>query len=210
MIRVLVVASTLALRAGLRALIESAQGLLVTAEISHLAELETLPPDTDVIVCTSVSGLLAQFDRLTEEQVSYPGLLLLADEPRAARTLRRLPLRAWGVLPLDASQEELTAALGALHEGLSVVPADFLEEILEGELEIEALPEKLLVESLTQRESEVLQLVAHGLANKQIALELEISEHTVKYHISSIYAKLGVSNRIEAVKMGFQNGLIVL
>jgi DNA-binding NarL/FixJ family response regulator len=137
-------------------------------------------------------------------------LLLLTDEPSGARTIRRLPLRSWGVLPLDASQDELTAALGALYNGLSVVPPDFLEEILESELEIEALPDMTLVEPLTQRESEVLQLVAHGLANKQIALELEISEHTVKYHISSIYGKLGVSNRIEAVKMGFQHGLIVL
>jgi DNA-binding NarL/FixJ family response regulator len=67
-----------------------------------------------------------------------------------------------------------------------------------------------LIEELTARESEVLQLLAQGLANKQIALALGISEHTVKFHISSIYAKLGVTNRTEAVTQGARLGLIVL
>jgi DNA-binding NarL/FixJ family response regulator len=65
-------------------------------------------------------------------------------------------------------------------------------------------------EELTEREGEVLQLLAQGLANKQIALSLEISEHTVKFHVSSIYAKLGVTNRTEAVRRGARLGLIVL
>ncbi len=56
----------------------------------------------------------------------------------------------------------------------------------------------------------MLQLLAHGLANKQIALALGISEHTVKFHISSIYTKLGASNRTEAVRLGMQRGLVVL
>ena len=56
----------------------------------------------------------------------------------------------------------------------------------------------------------MLQLLAQGLANKQIALALGISEHTVKFHISSIYAKLGATNRAEAVRLGVLRGLIVL
>jgi DNA-binding NarL/FixJ family response regulator len=56
----------------------------------------------------------------------------------------------------------------------------------------------------------VLQLLAHGLANKQIALALNISEHTVKFHVSSIYNKLGATNRTEAVRAGVQRGLVVL
>jgi DNA-binding NarL/FixJ family response regulator len=63
---------------------------------------------------------------------------------------------------------------------------------------------------LTERESQVLQLLAHGLANKQIALALSISEHTVKFHVSSIYTKLRASNRTEAVRAGVQRGLVVL
>ena len=67
-----------------------------------------------------------------------------------------------------------------------------------------------MFETLTGREIEVLQYVAQGLANKQIGLAMGISEHTVKFHISSIYAKLGVSNRTEAVRRGVRLGLIAL
>lgn len=66
------------------------------------------------------------------------------------------------------------------------------------------------IEALTEREQEVLQLLAQGLANKQIAGQLGISAHTVKFHISSIYGKLGATNRTEAVRIGLQIGLILL
>jgi DNA-binding NarL/FixJ family response regulator len=66
------------------------------------------------------------------------------------------------------------------------------------------------VEQLTARELQVLQLLARGLANKQIALQMGISEHTVKFHVSSIYARLGVSSRTEAVRLGVQQGLVIL
>lgn len=74
----------------------------------------------------------------------------------------------------------------------------------------EAMGEDSLPEPLTSREKEVLQHMAEGLANKQIALLLTISEHTVKFHLSSLYAKLGVSSRTEAVKRGIELGLISL
>ena len=63
---------------------------------------------------------------------------------------------------------------------------------------------------LTDRELQVLDLLADGYANKQISVELGISEHTVKFHVSSIYTKLNVSNRAEAVRLGIQRGLIVI
>jgi DNA-binding NarL/FixJ family response regulator len=63
---------------------------------------------------------------------------------------------------------------------------------------------------LTDRETEVLAYLAKGLANKQIALELGISEHTVKFHVSSIYQKLNAVNRTQAVREGLRNGWIVL
>lgn len=74
----------------------------------------------------------------------------------------------------------------------------------------DGLGEESLIEPLTAREMEVLQRMAAGLANKQIALALNISEHTVKFHLSSLYAKLGVSSRTEAVRRGLELGLISL
>jgi DNA-binding NarL/FixJ family response regulator len=102
--------------------------------------------------------------------------------------------------------EELVAALHALAQGLWVADptlARFSQQPAPGEDQPNS-------ESLTERESEVLQLLAHGLANKQIAALLGISEHTVKFHVSSIYNRLGVSNRAEAVRKGIQQGLVVL
>ena len=70
--------------------------------------------------------------------------------------------------------------------------------------------EESLPEPLTAREKEVLGHMAEGLANKQIALVLGISEHTVKFHLSALYAKLGAASRTEAVKRGIELGLISL
>ena len=81
----------------------------------------------------------------------------------------------------------------------------FTPRMQDGELTGEAP-----LESLTERELHVLQLLAQGLANKQIALALGISEHTVKFHVSGIYAKLGAASRTEAVRMGVRQGLITL
>jgi NarL family two-component system response regulator YdfI len=114
----------------------------------------------------------------------------------------------------------LYAAVQALDQGMVVASPVFMEALLEqadlAEASIVQAGETMsglrepLVEPLTERETQVLQYVALGLANKQIAVQLGISEHTVKFHISSIYAKLGATSRTEAVRLGVQKGLILL
>ncbi|NUQ86773.1 MAG: response regulator transcription factor [Anaerolineales bacterium] len=109
--------------------------------------------------------------------------------------------RVWGILPTEASAEELIAAIHALSQGLIVgAPALLFSS------ENEVTPQ----DPLTDREVEVLGLLAKGLANKQIAASLGISEHTVKFHVSSIYTKLNVTNRAEAVREGLRGGWIAL
>jgi DNA-binding NarL/FixJ family response regulator len=115
---------------------------------------------------------------------------------------------------MDASAEELAAAVHALHEGLLVGSPALLQphmrQLIAGEQAASSLETSGAVEALTERETQVLQLLGQGLANKQIAHLLAISEHTVKFHVSSIYAKLGATNRTEAVRLGVQRGLLVL
>jgi DNA-binding NarL/FixJ family response regulator len=152
----------------------------------------------------------AELTRLLPPTEAHVALLLLSDDPETVRVARGLPVRAWGLLPLDGTAEELAAATRALHEGLVVGAPALLESLLSrpellAENEFEPLDEPL-----TARETEVLQLLAQGLANKQIAAALQISEHTVKFHISSIYGKLGVTNRTEAVSLGARRGLVAL
>ena len=67
-----------------------------------------------------------------------------------------------------------------------------------------------LVEELTPRESEVLQMPTNGLANKEIAARLSMSEHTVKFHVASILGKLGAGSRTEAVSLGIRRGIVLL
>ena len=107
----------------------------------------------------------------------------------------------WGVLPTEASAEELIAAIHALSQRLIVGAPTLLFESENGTVERGPL---------TERESEVLGLLSKGLANKQIAAVLVISEHTVKFHVSSIYQKLNVTNRTEAVREGLRGGWIAL
>jgi DNA-binding NarL/FixJ family response regulator len=76
--------------------------------------------------------------------------------------------------------------------------------------EIRADGERDLVEPLTSREQEVLEQMAAGLSNRQIALALGISEHTVKFHVSSVLGKLGVSSRAAAIRHGMRQGLVTL
>lgn len=208
MIRVVILAQTLAVRAGLRALLAADERLDVVAEAATLAELGMLPPETDILVALVEAAPRLDLEDITKEIEPAPAVLLLTDEPFEVRLLAGLPLRSWGLLPLDCSEEELLAAIHALHHGLMIGTPAVMQPLI-GQA-IAANPEEYLVEELTEREMEVLELLADGLANKQIALELEISEHTVKFHVSSIYTKLGAANRTEAVRIGARLGLIVL
>ena len=216
MIRVGVAASLPAVRAGLRALLSAAaplgevSTLEIVREAAALADFEPYLSQIDVLVATAEAAPILEIRRIAGESQGQIALLLLTDEPQVARELINLPLRAWGVLSLEASAEELLAAVCALHEGLLVGAPALLRPALRRYLAAFIDESELVLETLTERESQVLQLLARGLANKQIAVRLGISEHTVKFHISSIYAKLGVTNRTEAVRVGVQRGLVLL
>lgn len=204
MIRLAILAPTPALRSGLRALLTTDDGIEILAETAMLTDLELDGLDVLLIGSDLNAGLLRS---ALGPVGAPPALLLLTDDAQAARQISALPLRAWGVLPSDTSEEELLAAVHAVHEGLLAAAPALMQPLL-GPVMLEESEE--LVEELTGREGEVLQLLAQGMANKQIALHLDISEHTVKFHVSAIYAKLGVTNRTEAVRRGARLGLIVL
>lgn len=136
-----------------------------------------------------------------------PTLIMGAD---AYSSFAREAIRfgARGALNMDASSDQLRAAIRAVAEGLVVLPNGILDFLrVPVSLENEAIEE---LETLTAREKEVLNLMASGLGNKQIAAKLGISEHTAKFHVASILGKLGATTRTEAVAIGARNGLILL
>lgn len=204
---VCVVAPGPALRAGLRTLLINIEGVDEVYEISSLEEFEPLSPRPEILVLTPGSGSGADLKDVLNAEPAIALLILVSDDQETARIFPDLSGRAWGVLPLEASSEELEAAIHALAAGLLVGMPALVNPLFGAPLTNSG---EQLIDPLTDREIEVLQLLAQGMANKQIALHLGISEHTVKFHISGIYTKLGVTNRTAAVRMGVRRGLILL
>jgi DNA-binding NarL/FixJ family response regulator len=104
------------------------------------------------------------------------------------------------MLRAEASPEQIVHAIHSVASGLMVFDSMLMAHAGEDQVP----------ESLTPRESEVLQLLADGLGNREIASRLGISEHTIKFHIRSILGKLGAASRTEAVSRGLRSGLIEL
>jgi two-component system nitrate/nitrite response regulator NarL len=204
-LRVLVVADDPLARAGLAALLNAQPACDVVGQVQagqDLAdEVAIYRPDAMVWDLGWEAAGEDPFPELDDVQV--PVVVLLADEHLAAQ--------AWvagarGLLPREVAAEELVAALGAVAGGLIVFDPALAGAIVPVR---EHLPE-LAMEELTPRELEVLQLVAEGLSNRAIGLRLEISEHTVKFHVNAILGKLGAQSRTEAVVRATRLGLIML
>ena len=201
--RVFVVAPTPFSRVGLRSILESAgvgADALVVGEADSVGGLVSVGAD---VVLVAGDDLLEDAARAVAEEGTQ-AILLLSEDDRSVSLLREVAPRGWGVVSPDAPPEELSAAIVAVAQGLVVLPRA-LTGLLLGHEAIEEL-----MEPLTAREREVLGLLGRGLSNKMIARDLRISEHTVKFHVSSIYAKLGAASRTEAVGLGARLGLISL
>ena len=269
MIRVFVIASTPMMRVGLRTILTHGE-MQVVGEAAALAEPAIALSEIDVIVVaeeTLLDGL-----QHTVAEGKSPALLVLSNNNmRLMPMLNTLSPQGWGVVPQDATMEQLQAAVAAVAQGLRVIPNmqyglqpdNFGSQsddhalhgnyhglqpddhglrsggrvrgrhtpggrehdnepggrgpgdhkgrpYISGDFGIGDFDAALPEEALTAREREVLELLSRGLPNKLIARRLQISEHTVKFHVSSIYAKLGATSRTDAVSRGVRRGLITI
>ena len=153
---------------------------------------------------------------------NVPALVIIGAEPGEWLTeaLRAGVVRA--TLPRAASSGEIIAAVRAASTGLIVLdpetfaavlstPTSTVDDLPNAQPYDERFPSvEPVVDALTPREREVLEMLAEGLSNKEIAGRLKISEHTVKFHVASIFAKLDASTRTEAVMHGIRQGLIMM
>lgn len=137
-------------------------------------------------------------------------VVTLVDEPDRNWTRRMLRAGVLGILPRNASPTEITSALQVATHGLLVLEPDLIRDLFPSGSARDSDRDIESIEELTEREIEVLRMMSEGFANKEIASRMGISDHTVKFHISSILAKLAVSSRTEAVTAGIRNGLILL
>jgi len=187
-----------------RALSDQGGEGLTLAAAGTLVELEaarTEPPD--VVLWDVGLRLTSAEGRLEAPDLGAPVLALVPDEAAAELALAA---GARGLLFRDASPSALLAALQAVARGLAVFePA--LSPVRPAP-RASAPPHS--PEALTPREREVLALLAEGLSNKAIADRLAISEHTAKFHVNAVLAKLGVQRRTEAVVRAARLGLVTL
>ncbi|HEV2387277.1 MAG TPA: response regulator transcription factor [Candidatus Acidoferrales bacterium] len=155
---------------------------------------------------------LKEFASLDADVSAVPRVWLV-DEPEfgaAVALAQAMESGVHAVLPAWAADAEIHAAIEAAANGLRV----FHPEVVDYAAAPAANPARAAPaasgQSLSPRESEILNLLAAGLGNKEIASRLQISEHTVKFHVTSIFNKLGASTRAEAVAIGMRRGLILL
>jgi DNA-binding NarL/FixJ family response regulator len=151
----------------------------------------------DVVLAVGLSEL--------ETTPDGPPIVALTDTPAVAFPNAHSP---HAVLPLDTPNEEIIAALIAAASGLFVLTPDQVSKTTRAPVALDAVQAPL--ERLTARELEVLRMLSDGLANKEIAHALGVSDHTVKFHVSQILAKLNAGSRTEAVTAGIRAGLLTI
>ena len=176
---------------------------------SLLQQILDEEPDA-VLLDTSGEGGESLLDALIESDLAAEApVVVLLDQPQPDWSAQALRAGVRAILPTKISADQLAAALQAAVAGLFILHPSELATALPAR---SAVPSALaeLSEPLTPREREVLQRLASGLANKQIADQLKISEHTVKFHVASILGKLGAATRTEAVSLGIRHGLVLL
>jgi DNA-binding NarL/FixJ family response regulator len=198
--RLLLVGEDALARAGLRAMAEAA-GLRVVADLAP-AQLDDVAEDEADAVAWDVAPR-GPLDGLRSLSARLPVVALVWGEDQAGEALAA---GARAVLLRDRVEERLLPAVGAAVAGLLTVD----EAVADSVLRPRPAPAQALVEPLTARELEVVQLLAEGLTNRRIGERLGISEHTAKFHVNSILGKLGASSRSEAVAQAARLGLVLL
>ncbi len=177
-------------------------------ELSLDEQIDTVQPDV-LLVDLGAARVGAWLRELGTLRLP-PGVVMLTDDPRPALGVERLRRGGRAVLPRHASSEEIVAAIEAVAAGLVVLHPEAMTSLRSASLARPGAVAAVANQRLTAREIEILGLIAEGLGNKAIAARLRISDHTVKFHIASIFAKLSAGSRTEAVTIGVRQGLIMI
>ena len=202
--RVFLIASSERERERLAELLEDAGAEVVGSAASAGGATEELLETADVVVVEMNDEPLEEILEALQEFSRELHVVLLTAQQRSPVWMNQA-LRAGvrAILPKDSNVRVLRTALEAMAEDLVVLAAG------DSRLQRTDSDAMELVEALTGREREVLEMLAQGRGNKEIGARLNISEHTVKFHVASILGKLGASTRTEAVSIALRRGLIL-
>lgn len=203
-VRILIADDHPVVREGLVALINRRPDMVVVAEVSNGREAveEFLRHRPDVALLDLRMPEMDGVDAITaiRQKIPTARLIVLTTFDEDEDIYRGLRAGAKGYLLKDAPRDDLLKCVRAVHEGQTIIPP----------LIAAKLADRLTTSGLTRREVQVLQLVADGKGNKEIAVVLSISEGTVKTHVSSILAKLAAADRTQAVTIALRRGILRL
>lgn len=217
-IRVLLVDDQPLLRTGFRYILDAEDDLEVVGEAGDgevaLTQARALKPDVilmdirmprmDGVAATAELGTTGAVDGAT------PKVIILTTYDTDEYVVEALRAGASGFLLKDVPAEDLVEAVRVVHRGDAVVAPNVTRRLLDkfARLPVGPQPTADEVAGLTEREREVLLLMAQGLSNAEIAADLVISETTVKTHVSNVLAKLQLRDRVQAVVYAYQSGLM--
>jgi DNA-binding NarL/FixJ family response regulator len=210
-IRVLLVDDHAVVREGLRNFLALQDGLEIVGEASDgneaIEQAERLEPD--VILMDLVMPGLDGIGAMRQLRARSPSsrVIVLTSFLEDERVLPAIQAGAAGYLLKNVEPAELARAIRAAHAGEAIIDPTAAARLVHA-IADEARPRIEEPERLTRRERDVLELIARGRSNKRIALELGISEKTVKTHVGHLLAKLGVSDRTQAALMAVEEGLV--
>lgn len=209
-LRVLIVSTNPLARGGLAAML-GGMPRMKTVGSGSATEAASLAGQLqpDVVLLDAGDGELEELDWIARLASAQPGLPIVALASDQGGLAQALAFGASALLPAVTDPETLGAALQASARGLAAIPRQELAALLPQEERIDPAI-KAPTESLTHRELEVLQLMARGLTNRQIAQRLTISEHTVKFHAGAVLGKLSARSRAEAVARAIGLGWILV
>jgi len=207
-IRLLIADDHPVVREGLRAIVETAPDLSLVGEAGDGAEAVRLAQELapDVVLMDLRMPGVGGIEAIHQIKARTPGveIVILTTYEEDDQILAGLRAGARGYLLKDVARDILFETIRAAHRGELLLPASVAQRVV-AHLEP---PRPARPQGLSSREVEILEMLVDGAANKQIAARLDIAERTVKAHVTSIFNKLGVDSRTEAVAMALRNDLL--
>ena len=210
-IRLLIVDDHLIIREGLRLIFDTVPELDLVAEAANgveaLAQVDAHPPDVVLmdLQMPVMDGITAtETLRRTHPEIA---IIILTTYKENDLLLRGLKAGASGYLLKDTDRQTLINTIHAAARGETLLKPEILQQVLNYQME-EPAQENIVENPLSEREFEVLQMVADGARNKEIAYKLGITERTVKAHLSHIFQKLNVDARAAAVAAAAKVGIL--
>jgi DNA-binding NarL/FixJ family response regulator len=221
-IRVLIVDDQELIRIGFRLFLQTREDLEVVGEAADgheaIARAAELRPDVVLMDVrmprmdgVEATARITATDRLPTDELRPPRVLILTTYDLDEYVFGALRAGASGFLLKDAPRERLLEAIHVVHQGEALLSPSITRRLIEdyADRADPVRPSPDLLTALTPREREMLLLVAQGLSNQEIAARLVVTEATVKSHVGSVFAKLHLRDRVQAVVLAYEHGIVV-